>query len=395
MDKPPRILILTERFFPEEFLINDLAAEWKARGYAVEVLTQVPSYPHDKVFEGYKNRWFQTTQELGGIPVHRVRTLTGYNASVVKKILNYLSFACLTTLWALFRGWRYSHVFIYHTGPLTMAVAGLTLHHLQRKPCTIWTQDVWPDTVYAYGFKPSWWKRLLLNNFVRLIYSATRTITVSSPSFIQKLAPYTKKTVRFVPQWTKDTTEPKPAPNNAKRVFTFAGNLGSVQNLDELVDAFGQLAPANAELRIVGGGISLEPLREQVKAKGYTNILLPGRQPQSAMAALFAESDVLIISLKPEFAMTLPAKFQAYIAAGRPLFGVLGGDTAALIREHHLGVAVDPTPEAIQEGFKRLLNTPPEQLRQWGENARALSNAQFNRSLLINSLTHLLLNPKA
>lgn len=391
--KPPRILILTERFYPEEFLINDLASEWKARGYAVEVLTQVPSYPHDKVFEGYENRWFQTTQELDGIPVHRVRTLTGYNTSVVKKILNYVSFAGLTTLWALVHGWRYSHVFIYHTGPLTMAVAGLTLHHLQRKPCTIWTQDVWPDTVYAYGFKPSWWKRLLLNNFVRLIYSATRAITVSSPSFVQKLAPYTKKMVRFVPQWNKTNEPPQPAPANAKRVFTFAGNLGSVQNLDVLVEAFGELAPENAELRLVGGGISLEPLREQVKTKGYRNILLPGRQPQSAMPALFAESDVLIISLKPEFSMTLPAKFQAYIAAGRPIFGVLGGDTADLIREHALGVAAEPTLEAIKEGFKTLFATSPDQLRQWGENARALSDARFNRKAIIDSFTDLLLAP--
>lgn len=390
---PPRILILTERFYPEEFLINDLASEWKARGYAVEVLTQVPSYPHDKVFEGYENRWFQTTQELGGIPVHRVRTLTGYNTSVVKKILNYLSFAWLTTLWALLHGWRYTHIFIYHTGPLTMAVAGLTLHHLQRKPCTIWTQDVWPDTVYAYGFKPSWWKRLLLNNFVRLIYSATRAITVSSPGFVQKLAPYTGKTVRFVPQWNKTHEPPQPAPANARRVFTFAGNLGSVQNLDVLVEAFGELAPENAELRLVGGGISLEPLREQVKAKGYRDILLPGRQPQSAMPALFAESDVLIISLKPEFSMTLPAKFQAYIAAGRPIFGVLGGDTAQLIREHALGVTVEPRLETIKEGFRRLLECSPDQLRQWGENARALSDARFNRKAIIDAFTNLLLAP--
>lgn len=46
-----KILILTERFFPEEFLINDLAAEWRSAGHEVEVLTQVPSYPWGPDFQ--------------------------------------------------------------------------------------------------------------------------------------------------------------------------------------------------------------------------------------------------------------------------------------------------------------------------------------------------------
>ena len=49
------ILIVSECFFPEEFIINDLAVAWKNKGYAVDVLTLVPSYPMGKVFDGYKN----------------------------------------------------------------------------------------------------------------------------------------------------------------------------------------------------------------------------------------------------------------------------------------------------------------------------------------------------
>lgn len=102
-----KILILAERFFPEEFLINDLAAEWRSAGHEVEVLTQVPSYPGDRIFSGYRNRLFQTTREFHEIPVHRVRTVLGYNTGGVKrKIVNYLSFAFWTSLWALANGWR-------------------------------------------------------------------------------------------------------------------------------------------------------------------------------------------------------------------------------------------------------------------------------------------------
>ena len=389
--KTQRLLILTERFFPEEFLINDLASAWQARGWHVEVLTQVPSYPHDKIYDGYQNRCFQTTHELQEMPVHRVRTLLGYNTSVIKKVLNYLSFALLTTLWSLFKGWHYDRVFIYHTGPLTMATAALTLRFICRKPTMIWTQDVWPDTVYAYGFKQTKWKAFLLNTFVSTIYAACRVITVSSPSFVQKLSRYTKRQVHFIPQWTAQTFKPQPPqPQKTKRIFTFAGNLGSVQNLEMLTTVFGELAPENAELHLVGGGISLEPLRTLVSEKQYTNIFLPGRQPQSAMPELFAKSDVLIISLSEAFAMTLPAKFQAYIAAGKPIFGIIGGDTQDLIRTHQLGIACDPQPDAIRAAFQQLLTTPEQQLITWGQNARNLSESTFNRERIIEQMETLL-----
>ena len=385
-----RLLILTERFFPEEFLINDLAQAWQARGWAVEVLTQVPSYPHDKLYDGYRNVLFQTTHELH-FPVHRVRTLLGYNTSVFRKVLNYISFAFLTSLWALFNGWRYQKVFIYHTGPLTMATASLPLRFLYRKPVTIWTQDLWPDAVYAYGFKPSRWKRILLDLFIKLIYAACNVITVSSPGFINKLRVYTRRTIHFVPQWTTQTTSPSPPRSStSKRIFTFAGNLGTAQNLEMLIDAFGTLNPPNGELHIVGGGVNLLPLRARISQKGYKHIFLPGRRPQAEMPALFAQSDVLIISLSKAFSITLPAKFQAYIAAQRPLLGILEGDTATLIRQHHLGIACAPEADAITQAFKTLLSVSDEQLKQWGDNALELSNAAFNRSDLITRFETLL-----
>lgn len=389
---PKRLLILTERFFPEEFLINDLTSAWKERGWEIEVLTQTPSYPHDKVYEGYKNKLFQTTHELDNILVHRVKTCLGYNTSIVRKILNYINFAFLTTLWSLVNGWHYNRVFIYHTGPLTMATAAIVLRLICRKPTMIWTQDVWPDTVYAYGFKQTWWKAFLLNTFVSTIYAACRTITVSSPSFVQKVARYTKRPVHFIPQWSPQAnTQISSKHANLKRIFTFAGNLGSVQNLEMLVDIFGEINPLNAELHLVGGGINLEPLRERIQQKGYHNIFLPGRKPQSEMPELFAHSDVLIISLNEAFAMTLPAKFQAYIAAGKPIFGIIGGDTADLIKTHALGIACDPNPQALRAAFLRYLNESQEQLLVWGENARKLSKTTFDRTQIIRQMETLLI----
>ena len=103
------ILIITERFFPEEFGINDLALAWKQKGYEVAVLTQHPSYPFDKSYDGYNNSLFQKSA-WQGIKIYRVFSLMGYKKNVLLKILNYLCYAFLASLAALFIGknWKQS-----------------------------------------------------------------------------------------------------------------------------------------------------------------------------------------------------------------------------------------------------------------------------------------------
>lgn len=388
-------LILTERFFPEEFLINDLAEELKKSDINIEVLTQVPSYPHDRIFDNYENRLFQTTEEFHNIKIHRVKTYCGYNKSVVKKIFNYLNFAFLTSLWCLFHGYRFKRVFIYHTGPLTMATAAIIMRFFWWRKNVIWTQDIWPDSVYAYGFKPTWWKRILLNSFIRIIYSSCEKITVSSPGFIKKLRPYTQKKVEFLPQWNPINFPENSIPENTtpgKRVFTFAGNLGTVQNLDTLIDAFGELDLPNCILQFVGGGVMLEPLKALVARKGYKNITFTGRLPQTKMPEIFINSDVMIISLKKEFSMTVPAKFQAYIAAGKPIMGVIGGDTADLIQQYDLGIATEQDKDEIKKAFAAFAVCTNSDMTRWQENSKKLSEAEFNREKLIQKIKNMLTN---
>ena len=389
-----KILILTERFFPEEFLVNDIAAEWKRLGHSVEVLTQVPSYPRDRIFDGYRNRLFQTTCEYHEIPVHRVRTVLGYNSGGMKrKIVNYISFAFLTSLWALVFGWKYDRVFTYHTGPLSMATAALILRFIWWRKCMIWTQDVWPDTVYNYGVKPTPIMRAFLDTVVRVIYWAFSSITVSCPGFIGILKKYTAKSIVFLPQWMPNPTPLPPRRPGDKLVFTFAGNIGSVQNLDTMIEAFSCIPPERAVLRIVGDGVFLNRLKEQAQKLGLDHVEFTGRRPRAEMSNFFDQSDVLIISLKSVFNLTIPAKFQAYIAAGRPIFGAVKGDTAELIRQHDIGLTADPDDvDSIAVTFKKFCDTPPNTFIRWQKNALAFSNESFCREKILQRMISLLID---
>ncbi len=385
-----RLLVLTERFAPEEFLVNDLAKEWVKRGYKVEVLTQVPSYPHDKIFDGYKNKLYQTTEELDGIPVHRVRTVLGYNTSVKRKILNYINFAFWTVLWALWNGRKYDAVFVYHTGPLTLATATLILHGLWRKPCTIWTQDMWPEAVYAYGIKQTPTRDKLLTGFVRSIYAMCHRVLVSCPGFVEVLSKRINKPVTFVPQWDIGGQElPAKTPTDTK-IFTFTGNHGVPQMLDQVILGFEKAKLPNAELHLVGGGVKLESLKALVAERNIPNVIFHGRQPHHTMPDFLTKADVLLLPLSSEFALTLPGKFPAYLKAGRPIMGIIEGEAAHLIENEQLGRVANPSNiDSIAATFTQLtdeLTNAPTLIAAYREHCLALSRGQFDRTQAINQL---------
>ena len=222
--------------------------------------------------------------------------------------------------------------------------------------------------------------RAFLNTLVWLIYTAFRKISVSSPGFIERMRPYTRKEIRYIPQWATGIRDLPPREPDGKRVFMFAGNVGSVQNLDNLILAFGKAKCENAELWVVGGGVYLERIKKLAEEMKCTNIVFTGQRPRSEMAHYFSNSDIMIISLIESFDLTLPAKLQAYTAAGRPIFGVVRGDAADMIDEYRLGMTADPAdPDSIVRGFEELCRVPDAQLQEWGKNASALSRSQFDR----------------
>ncbi len=415
MQAKGKVLVVVERFYPEDFLVNDLVAEWMRQGMDVEVLTQVPSYPFDRIYDGYRNKRFQTTHEkladdVPEVTVHRVSTVFGYNRSVKRKILNYLHFGWRTMWWALWHGRRYERVFIYHTAALTMAMAAIPMRRIWRRPVAIWTQDLWPDAVWGYGFKPSRFKEWLLNSFVRFIYAQCNRIAVSCPGFVARIREICGREAGFIPQWdvdsfpVADTRLEKEPDASRPLVFMFAGNLGVPQNLENDIEGFLEARLENVELWLVGGGVMLDPLKAKYEAKAGGKIRFCGRQPRAEMLKWYAQADALIISLTDAYQLTLPGKFQSYLRTGKPLLGFISGATKSFIegdpvpgveKEESLGrLGWTAAPDDVS-GIASAYRTMAGSIREGkgiilGENCRRLSERLFNRGRQIERLRELM-----
>lgn len=396
MKKADSVLIVTERFYPEEFGINDLTQAWQAQGVKVAVLTQTPSYPFDRVYEGYQNKLFQI-EDWKGVRIYRVRSLLGYKKNVLLKVLNYIHFVFFASLAAFFIGRKYENIFVYHIGPLTQAIPAVLIKKLFKKRIYVWTLDVWPDSVYAYGFKERLFTKKVLDLIIKSIYKNCDKVFISCRGFTQKIKKYASNaTIILSPQWA-------PYDLNFSQVssgklfkegfnFTFAGNIGKVQNLENVMKGFARIKKNDHQinLNIVGDGSNLVNLKRLAQTENMSNVFFWGRKPLREMPAWLKSSDVLIISLidEPIFSLTVPAKFQAYLVSGKPIYCIMRGDTADLVMNNKIGLIAQPADiDGITRGFEEFLNTSEQELAQFRANARILADREFDHTRIISRMT--------
>ena len=101
-----KILFLTDNFPPE---VNapasrtyDHVREWHKAGHEVTVITCAPNFPKGRVYEGYKNKLYQT-EWMEGIKVVRVWSYIAANKGFLKRTLDYISYSVTSFLAGLFQ----------------------------------------------------------------------------------------------------------------------------------------------------------------------------------------------------------------------------------------------------------------------------------------------------
>lgn len=382
------VLIITERYYPENFLINDLVRRWVTSGKRVDVLTQVPSYPADRLYDGYPNHYSHSSEN--GASVFRVRTVLGYRRNVIRKILGYLAFSFRASVAALLYFRNHHRVFVYHTGPLTQAIPVIFLKLFGScRRTVIWTQDVWPDAVHAYGFASSGPTSIILKAFVRTVYRFFDDVLVSSPGFVRRLLPYMRPGLvpLFVPQWVSSEFENarptsfRPDPDAVSFIYT--GNIGTMQNLENVIQAFGEAYARSVpvHLYLVGHGSQMSYLRGVAAENGLQNVSFIGKRPQDEIKSIIQECKFVVLSLtnNPLISMTIPAKFQTYLSAGRPILCVAEGEVATMVREFDLGVTADPEDVVgIVERIGEMTGSSDSKHAAWSLNMKDLLINSFS-----------------
>lgn len=396
-----RVLIVSQYFWPEEFRINDVAEDMVSRGHDVVVLTGWPNYPSGSVSSQFlaDRRKFDSYK---GAAIIRAPLIPRGNGRAAKLILNYLSFA-FTAAWkgiGLSRGPKFDAILVFQTSPITAAFPALLVGWLTRRPVLLWIQDLWPESLAAVGAVKSNAILKAVKLMVGFIYRRCDHILIQSRAFRDNVLNNAKaeRPIDYLPNWTDLPVTGKasaPAPELSDYASTFnlmfAGNLGDAQDLPTLVEAANLCRDIeNLRWLMVGEGRAGAAMKAEVARCGLEDrVIFLGRHPSSRMSEFFAGADGLIVSLKrePIFALTLPSKVQAYLAAGRPILAMLEGEGGRVVDESGAGW-VSPPGDASQFALnvRRLVATSAGERSRMGEAGREYCQAHFDRSALITRL---------
>lgn len=397
-----RVLLVSQYFWPETFLINGVVARLVDEGCEVTVVTGKPNYPEGRVFDGYRV-WGVQSETYQGTEVLRVPLWPRGQNSRIGLVLNYLSFAAIGSLvapWAL-RGKSYDAVLVYAPSPLTQAYVGLVLKWIKRAPMLLWVQDLWPESLTEAGGVRNARVLTLVTKAVRRIYRRTDRLLIQSEAFrapIEALVPQHPE-IHYVPNsLPEDPEETAPTPKaeelaaQLKEGFSvvFAGNLGQAQGLEMVLDAAAQFQDLpDVTLYLVGSGRMDEILRARIAELGLKNVVLPGRFPASDMPLLLSAASVLLVSLRPApiFSFTIPNKLQAYLAAGRPVIASLDGEGARILEEAGAGPSCPAgNAEALAAAIRQLHASPDAEIARMSEAGRSYFEAHFSLPGLTSNL---------
>lgn len=392
-----KINIFSYVFWPEYFLVNELAESLAQRGHEVSVQTSLPNYQTGSLAPQYSFFSGPYFEEYQSVKIFRYPVVSR-KKSFIFLALNYLT-NVMSGFFNLIRLPRGDVYFFFATSPLLFILPVILLKKITKKPLVIWYQDLWPDSFFAVtGINSKGLLLKILNLLIRFVYKNTDLMLLQSPAFEENLKRYnfqgrTELLYNWAPSFLPSQYEPQwlaELPKN-KFILTFAGNIGKVQALDQLVEAARVLQGESYGIHfaLVGEGSYLPELIKRVQELGLTNIGFYGRKPVDEMPALFRRSDALLVSLKddPTFNRVVPSKIQAYMTSGKPIVAFLNGVGADIVREARCGIVVPAEDKkAFVVQVKKLVSSTQAEREVMGRNGQQFFKVNFEKNAAIAKL---------
>lgn len=367
------ILFLTDNFPPE---VNAPASrtfehcrEWIKEGHRVTIITCVPNFPKGKVFDGYRNKVWQT-EDMDGIRVIRVWSYITANEGVVKRILDYQSFMVSATLTALFV--REVDVVVGTSPQFFTVCAAYVVSRLKRITFVFELRDLWPESIKAVGAMQDSSAMRWLEKLEMFLYRKAARIVSVTHSFKKTLVARgvdaDKITVitngvdmSYFKPMPKDVGLVKKLSLEGKFVAGYVGTHGLAHHLETLLDAAEMLSGlrdgAAFHLILLGDGARKRALKEEAARRGLDNITFLDSVGKDQVARYWSLLDVSIIHLKKTelFSTVIPSKLFECMGMGLPVLHGVAGESAAIVEDEKVGIVFEPeNPAELVEQLRFL-----------------------------------------
>ncbi len=382
-----KILVICQYYYPEPFRISDTCEELVRLGHDVTVVTGTPNYPMGEVYDGYE-QGKRENEIINGVKVHRCN-IAPRKTGTWNRMKNYFSYAFSSRKYVKGLSGDFDVVFVNQLSPVMMAEAGLWYKKKHNTKLVLYCLDLWPESLCAGGIGKSSILYKVFKLISKRIYRSADEILITSQCFrryLQDMFDIAEDKIHYLPQYAETQfLDVKEKELEEEFHLLFAGNIGTAQSVDTILEAAKLLKDEKVRFHIVGDGIELEHLEK--RAKNMKNVVFYGRQPLEDMPKFYAMADAMLVTLidDPVISLTLPGKVQSYMAAGKPIVGAINGETALILNEAQGGYC-GPAEDTRQLANNVLTLRDSGYANEIGRKNRRYYLDTFSRERFINSL---------
>lgn len=388
-----KILVVTPHYYPEGFSVTAMCEAWAKDGNDVLVVTNKPNYGFGRILPEYRH---VNDEVISGVRVHRCGCFPRKD-SRLSIIANYLSFYWTAKHYLSHLKEDFDVVYSFSLSPV-IAVSGANVYaRKHRIRHVLHCLDLWPESVLATGAMSSRsLGYLILYRWSKKVYSKASEILVSSPSFknyFEQVLKLPSDNIHFVPQppfLAEKCGEDFEYP--CKNPFIYAGNIGLLQLLEPLIEAFCDLPnKVEARLFIIGMGSRQKQIEALIKEKNRPDrVVYLGRKPRKETARYYANASAVIVSLsnKGHVGQTIPNKLNSSLFYGRPIFGIIQGDGKNVIEQAGGGVvSKGEDASSIKDALLGFIALPEEEKQRMGEANKKCFDENFSFSSCMKQVT--------
>lgn len=401
------ILFLTDNFPPE---VNAPASrtfehcqEWVKKGHQVTVITCAPNFPRGQVYEGYKNRIWQS-EYVSGIGVIRVWSYISANEGFLKRTLDYISYMFS----AIFAAPFVSKVdLVVGTSPQFFTVcAARIVSAYKRVPWVFELRDIWPESIRVVGAMEEskildYLEKVELYlyrkaNAVVTVTHAFKTTLISRGIDGDKIHVVTNgvDTSQFSPQ-EKNVELEERYKLKGKFVIGYIGTHGLAHALDTILDCADDLKHSanhdNFVFLLIGDGAEKKRLVERKQSDGIDNVIFIDSVPKSEVAGYWSLLDCSVIHLRNTklFETVIPSKLFECMGMGIPVLHGVAGESAEIVLKEEVGLVFESeNAKDLSEKLEYLYSD--RKLFQKLKNKGPISALNYERKNLANDMIGIL-----
>lgn len=395
-----KLWIASELFFPEEtstsFILTKVANKLVEK-YDVKVICGVPIQEKQSI----SSTFFLNPK----VSIHRVHSWFKDKNSLLQRSLRFIYLSFSIFFYLLWRVKKHDKVLIV-TNPAPLILLISLLKFLKSNELIILVHDVFPENTVPAGILKS--QNSLPYKTLKKIFdwayrNADLLIVLGRDMhevILSKIGGSDNENkIKIIENWA-DIDQIYPLKKSeyedirlkSKIVFQYAGNLGRVQGLMELLETIQKVDNNALVFQFVGEGAIKEKMVDFVRNNNLKNVYFGKGYNRDEQLGILNQSDVGFVSLASGmYGLGVPSKAYNILAAGKSILyiGEKNSEIDLLIKERNIGYSFQDTRELLSF-FNNFGEASRADLKVKQINAREVATNYFSETIILNKFYELI-----